>query len=114
MNIKKKIADFKQKHPDITVKKVLIVSGTVVLVTGICILKIKNEKLEEQIESLITTQGINGLCEDDLSILKELYGDIRELDNAALGIAAKGLNPGPTIARATVYERTVLEELRNE
>ena len=45
--------------------------------------------------------------------LKEMYGDIRELDNAALGIAAKGLNPGPTIARATAYERTVLEGLRN-
>lgn len=114
MKIKKKIADFKQKHPEITVKKILIVSGTVVLVTAIGILKVKNGKLEEQIRSLITTQGIDGLCEDDLSILKELYGDIRELDNAALGIAARGLNPGPTIARATVYERTVLEELRNE
>ena len=42
-----------------------------------------------------------------------MYGDIRELDNAALGIVAKGLNPGPTIARATAYERTVLEGLRN-
>ena len=114
MNIKKKIADFKQKHPDVTVKKVLIVSGIVILDTAIGILKVKNGKLEEQIRSLITTQGIDGLCEDDLSILKELYGDIRELDNAALGIAARGLNTGPTITRATVYERTVLEELRNE
>ena len=42
-----------------------------------------------------------------------MYGNISELGNAALGIAAKGLNPGPTITRATAYERTVLEGLRN-
>lgn len=102
MKIKKKIEYFKQKHPEITIEKVLIVSGVVVLVTTIGILKIKNEKLEERVMSLMATQGINGLCENDLCILKEMYGNIRELDNAALGIAAKGLNPGPTIARATV------------
>ena len=112
MKIKEKVTDFKQKHPEITVKKILIGSGAVVLVTTIGILKVKNSKLEEQIKSLMTTQGINGLDEDDLNILKEMYGDVRELDNAALGIAAKGLNTGPTIARATVYERTVLEGLR--
>lgn len=112
MKIKEKVADFKQKHPEITVKRVLIASGVVVLVTTVGILKIKNSKLEEQIRSLMVTQGINGLSKDDLSTLKEMYGDVRELDNAALGIAAKGLNPGPTIARATVYERTVLEDLR--
>ena len=112
MKIKEKVADFKQKHPEITVKRVLIVSGVVVLVTTVGILKIKNSKLEEQIRSLMVTQGINGLSKDDLSILKEMYGDVRELDNAALGIAAKGLNPESTIARATVYERTVLEDLR--
>lgn len=112
MKIKEMVADFKQKHPEITVKRVLIVSGMVVLVTTIGILKIKNSKLEEQIKSLMATQGVSGLKEDDLNILKEMYGDIRELDNAALGIAAKGLNPGPTIARATAYERTVLEGLR--
>ena len=60
----------------------------------------------------MATQGINGLGDDDLSVLKSMYGDVRELDNAALGIAAKGLNPGPTIARATAYERTVLEGLK--
>lgn len=113
MKIKEKVADFKQKHPEITVKKVLIVSGVVVLITTIGILQIKNGKLEEQIKSLMATQGINGLDKDDLNVLKEMYGDVRELDNAALGIATKGLNPGPTIARATAYERTVLEGLRN-
>lgn len=112
MKIKEKVADFKQKHPEITVQKVLIVSGAVVMITTIGVLKIKNDKLEEQVMSLTTTQGINGLGTNDLSILKEMYGDVRELDNAALGIAAKGLNPGPTIARATAYERTVLEGLR--
>lgn len=112
MKIKEKVADFKQKYPEITVQKVLIVSGAVVMITTIGVLKIKNNKLEEQVMSLTTTQGINGLGTNDLSILKEMYGDVRELDNAALGIAAKGLNPGPTIARATVYERTVLEGLR--
>lgn len=112
MSIKKKVADFKQRHSEITIKRVLVVSGVVILVTTVGILKIKNSKLEEQISMLMTTQGISGLDESDLNILKEMYGDIRELDNAALGIAAKGLNPGPTIARATVYERTVLEGLR--
>lgn len=104
MSIKEKVADFKQKHSEIAVKKVLV--------TTIGVLKIKNSKLEEQISMLMTTQGINGLDKADLNIRKEMYGDIRELDNAALGIAAKGLNPGPTIAKATVYERTVLEGLR--
>lgn len=112
MSIKEKVADFKQKHSEITVKKVLVVSGVVILVTTIGVLKIKNSKLEEQISTLMATQGFNGLDETDLNVLKEMYGDIRELDNAALGIAAKGLNPGPTIAKATVYERTVLEGLR--
>lgn len=112
MSIKEKVAVFKQKHSEITVKKVLVVSGAIILVTTISVLKIKNSKLEEQISMLMTTQGVNGLDEADLNILKEMYGDIRELDNAALGIAAKGLNPGPTIAKATVYERTVLEGLR--
>ncbi len=112
MSIKEKVAVFKQKHSEITVKKVLVVSGAIILVTTIGVLKIKNSKLEEQISMLMTTQGVNGLDEADLNILKEMYGDIRELDNAALGIAAKGLNPGPTIAKATVYERTVLEGLR--
>ncbi len=112
MSIKEKVADFKQKHSEITVKRVLVVSGVVILVTTIGVLKLKNSKLEEQISILMTTQGFNGLDEADLNILKEMYGDIRELDNAALGIAAKGLNPGPTIAKATVYERTVLEGLR--
>lgn len=112
MRIKEKIADFKEKHPEITVKKVLIVSGVVILITTVDLLKIKNDKLVNQIESLMATQGINGLGDDDLSVLKSMYGDVRELDNAALGIAAKGLNPGPTIARATAYERTVLEGLK--
>lgn len=112
MSIKEKVADFKQRHSEITIKRVLVVSGVVILVTTVGILRIKNSKLEEQISMLMTTQGISGLDESDLNILKEMYGDIRELDNAALGIAAKGLNPGPTIARATVYERTVLEGLR--
>lgn len=112
MKVKEKVADFKQKHPGFTIKRVLIVSGAVILITTVGILKIKNEKLEEQVGSLLTTQGINGLGENDLNILKEMYGNVRELDNAALGIAAKGLNPEPTIARATVYERTVLEGLR--
>lgn len=112
MKIKEKIADFKEKHPEITVKKVLIVSGVVILITTVGLIKIKNDKLVNQIESLMATQGINGLGDDDLSVLKSMYGDVRELDNAALGIAAKGLNPGPTIARATAYERTVLEGLK--
>lgn len=112
MKIKEKVADFKQKYSDVSIKKVLIVSGAVALITTVGVLKIKNGKLEEQIKSLMTTQGVNGLREDDLSILKEMYGNICELDNAALGIAAKGLNPGPTIAKATAYERTVLEGLR--
>ena len=113
MKIKERVEDFKQKHPEITVKKILVVGSAVVLVTTVGILKIKNIKLEEQVKSLVSKQGINGLNKNDLNILKEMYGDIRELDNAALGIAAKGLNPGPTIARATAYERTVLEGLRN-
>lgn len=113
MKIKEKVAEFKQKHPEITVQKVLIVSGTVVMVTTIGVLKIRNCKLEEQIASLTAKQGINGLGANDLSILKEMYGDVRELDNAALGIAAKGLNPSSTIAKAAAYERTVLEGLRN-
>jgi hypothetical protein len=112
MRIKEKIADFKEKHPEVTVKKVLIVSGVVILITTVGLVKIKNDKLVNQIESLMATQGINGLGDDDLSVLKSMYGDVRELDNAALGIAAKGLNPGPTIARATAYERTVLEGLK--
>ena len=45
MKIKKKIADFKQKHPEITVKKVLIVSCIVVLDTAIGILKVKKRKI---------------------------------------------------------------------
>lgn len=113
MKIKERVEDFKQKHPEITVKKILVVGGTIVLVTTVGILKIKNIKLEEQVKSLVSKQGINGLNKNDLNTLKEMYGDIRELDNAALGIVAKGLNPGPTIARATAYERTVLEGLRN-
>ena len=113
MKIKERVEDFKQKHPEITVKKILVVGGAVVLVTTVGILKIKNIKLEEQVKSLVSRQGINGLNKNDLNTLKKMYGDIRELDNAALGIADKGLNPGPTIARATAYERTVLEGLRN-
>ena len=113
MKIKERVEDFKQKHPEITVKKILVVGSAVVLVTTVGILKIKNIKLEEHVKSLVSKQGINGLNKNDLNTLKEMYGDIRELDNAALGIAAKGLNPGPTIARATTYERTVLEGLRN-
>lgn len=113
MKIKEKVADFKQKHPEITVKKILVVSGAVILVTTVGVLKIKNSKLEEQVKMLVSKQGINGLNKNDLNTLKEMYGDIRELDNAALGIAAKGLNPGPAITRATAYERTVLEGLRN-
>ena len=111
--MKERVEDFKQKHQEITVKKILVVGGAVVLVTTIGILKIKNIKLEEQVKSLVSKQGINGLNKNDLNTLKEMYGDIRELDNAALGIAAKGLNPGPTIARAAAYERTVLEGLIN-
>ena len=105
MKIKERVEDFKQKHPEITVKKILIVGGAVVLVTTVGILKIKNIKLEEQVKSLVSSQGINGLNKNDLNTLKKMYGDIRELDNAALGIAAKGLNPGPTIARATEIGR---------
>lgn len=113
MKIKEKVADFKQKHPEITVKKILVVGGVVVLVTTVDVLKIKNSKLKEQVKMLISKQGINDLNKNDLNTLKEMYGDIRELDNAALGIAAKGLNPGPTIAKAIAYEKTVLEGLRN-
>lgn len=113
MKIKEKIETFKQKHPEVTIQKVLTVSGAVVMVTTIGVLNVKNHKLEEQIMSLMATQGIKGLDASDLSILKEMYGDVRELDNAALGVAAKGLNPSSTIARATAYERTVLEGLRN-
>lgn len=111
--IKERIMIFKQKHSEIAVKKILVVSCVIILVTTVGVLKIKNSKLEEQIKTLISKQGINGLNKSDLNTLKEMYGDIRELDNASLGIAAKSLNPGPTIARATAYERTILEGLRN-
>lgn len=95
MKIKKKIANFKQKNPEITIEKILIASSAAILVTSIGILKINNSKLKDQVVSLMSTQGINGLGEDELTVLKKMYGDVRELDNAALGIAAKGLNPGP-------------------
>ena len=49
MRIKEKIADFKEKHPEVTVKKVLIVSGVVILITTVGLVKIKNDKLVNQI-----------------------------------------------------------------
>lgn len=113
MKIKEKAADFEQKHPKINIKKTIVIGGAVVLITTIGILAIENKDLKEQISLLMGTQGINGLTKDDLNIIKEMYGDVRELDNAALGIAAKGLDPWPTIDKATAYERAVLEGLRN-
>ena len=50
MKIKERVEDFKQKHPEITVKKILVVGSAVVLVTTVGILKIKNIKLEEQVK----------------------------------------------------------------
>ena len=113
MTIKEKIKDFEQKHPKINVKKVIIIGGALVLITTIGVFAIENKGMKEQIVLLMKTQGVNGLTDDDLNAIRDMYGDVRELNNAALGIAAKGLDPWPTIDRAATYERTVLEGLRN-
>lgn len=47
MKIKERVEDFKQKHPEIIVKKILVVGGAIILVTTVGILKIKNIKLKE-------------------------------------------------------------------
>lgn len=113
MTIKEKVEDFEQKHPKINIEKAVMIGGTLVLITTIGILAIENKDLKGKISLLMETQGVNGLTDDDLSVIKDMYGDVRELNNAALGIAAKVLDHCPTIDRATAYERTVLEGSRN-
>lgn len=119
MNIKEKIDAFKKEHPDLNVKKILRISGGIIIVTTMGILCIRNTKLRSDnmdlrdlVDGLQKERGFSGVSTEELNTLKVMYGDVRELENAALGIAAKGLNADPTISKAADYEKTVLERLK--